>query len=115
MSQLKHGYNTFDNTGWPRPCLTVHSASGGHMLNPPGTGKSYIVLGMSSEGFAILREAINNQVSTGTIRATIPGSGDGLRFPGSVDMGDNMGIYVETGGSNDVTIWYYIKDEALSG
>ena len=114
MSILKHGYHTFDNTGWLAPCLTHHDVNPSNGTTIAAvTGKHIVVLGISCEGFAELKEDPTGSTTTGTIRATIPGTADGLRFPGAVDMGYEMGVYLKAPSGDEVTIWYYIKDERI--
>ena len=111
---LKHAYHTFDNTGWPAPCLTHYDAnsSGGTALVKV-VGKHIVVLGISSEQYSLLREDSTGSNTTGTVRAQIPGDSDGLVFPGAVDMGYEMGVYVESPSGSDITVWYYLKDENI--
>ena len=111
---LKHAYHTFDNTGWPAPCLTFYDAnSSGHAHIAPVAGKHIVVLGLSVDQPAKLREDVSGSITNGTIRAYIPGDADGLRFPGAIDMGFEMGVCIDSSAGSDVSVWYYLKDESI--
>ena len=112
---MKNHYYSHDETGWRRPCSVVYSAAGGFEtdLAPPGAGKHLIILGAASEYELNIRFDPNGATPGGTIAAHVPGDADGLSFPGALDMGDNMGAYLDSSGSGSVTVFYYIKDTSL--
>ena len=115
MRLKKHGYHTYDNTGWPAPCEVVYSATGGAEpeLAPPGEHKHIMILGASTKYDVKIREDHNGVTTSGPIRAHVPGDADGLRFPGALDMGENKGVYLESTSSGNVTLYYYIYDDSL--
>ena len=114
MAQRKNSYFTYDNTGWPAPGSIIHAQGDTHILAPPGTGKHYVILGLSCEHLANIRDDATGSTSSGTIRACIPGDSDGLRFPCALAMADNMGVYIETSSAgSDLTLFYYLVDDTL--
>jgi hypothetical protein len=111
----KHTYYSHDNTGWPAPCSVVYSATGGFVteLAPPGANKHLVILGAASEYELNIRFDPNGATPAGAIAAHVPGDADGLSFPGALDMGEDMGVYLDSSSSGSVTIFYYIKDISI--
>ena len=107
-------YNTWKETGWPSVCQIAYHTSGGSMIGPPGAGKHIHLLGAITFDACNIRTDNSGNQTNGTIIMTLPAESQGTggwRFPGAVDMGENLGVYAETG--DDVTLFYYIHDDSL--
>ena len=111
----KYGHYSYDRTGWPHACNVLYSANGGHEteLAPPGAGKHLVVLGVCSDNEIYLRKDPNGATTSGDILVFVPGDADGIRFPGTVRVPENVGLYIDNPNGGPLSIFYYIQDNSL--